>query len=260
MLLVFLVLRVPQMSQPFVIAAAQTIARAGDIPVNLACHLAFVEAAAAHDVRLLVFPELSLTGYELALAREVAIHPDDERLQPLREAAQQAGMTVVVGAPVWLDGALKIGALALLPDGGLNVYAKQFLHAGEDVVFEAGQAGMALNLGQACAALAICADIVHPEHARQAALLQATLYAAGVLISDKGYAPETELLQGYAREHRMAVLMANYGGQTGGWMPAGKSAVWDENGVLVTAADGLGEALVMAWQAEDGWRGEVLAL
>lgn len=249
------------MSSVLTIAAAQTIPVAGDFSANLIRHLAFIDAAAASQVDLLVFPELSLTGYELALAREAAIHPDDARLQPLREAARRVGMTVVVGAPVWLDGALKIGALALLPDGGITVYAKQFLHPGEDAVFEAGQAGVTLQLGQSNAALAICADIVHPEHARQAASLQATLYAAGVLISDKGYASETELLQGYAREHHMAVLMANYGGQTGGWMPAGKSAVWDEEGVLVTAADGLGEALVIAWKKEEGgWRGEVLAL
>lgn len=50
-----------------VIAAAQSISRPGDIEANVREHLRFITAAHAARVQMLVFPELSLTGYELPL-------------------------------------------------------------------------------------------------------------------------------------------------------------------------------------------------
>lgn len=50
------------------LAAAQTISIPGDVPANIQRHLAFMQAAAQQGVQLLVFPELSLTGYEPSLA------------------------------------------------------------------------------------------------------------------------------------------------------------------------------------------------
>ena len=57
----------------FKIAAAQVASVRGDIARNIAAHAAAIEAAANHDVSVLVFPELSLTGYEPELAAEVAM-------------------------------------------------------------------------------------------------------------------------------------------------------------------------------------------
>lgn len=48
---------------PAVFAAAQCAIRDGDIPANLALHLAFMRQAHEQGVDLLLFPELSLTGY-----------------------------------------------------------------------------------------------------------------------------------------------------------------------------------------------------
>lgn len=50
-------------------------------------------------------------------------------------------------------------------------------------------------------ASAVCADFFHASHAWQAADSGADLYAAGVLITENGYATDTALLQGYAGEH-----------------------------------------------------------
>ena len=99
----------------FALAAAQTIAVAGDIPANLQRHLAFMGVAAEHGVQVLVFPELSLTGYEPALAAGLAIAPDDMVLAPLREMAQALRLTAVVGMPIRLapEAGVAIGALVL---------------------------------------------------------------------------------------------------------------------------------------------------
>ncbi|WP_338131590.1 nitrilase-related carbon-nitrogen hydrolase [Serratia marcescens] len=83
----------------FTLAAAQYPAAAADIACNLERHLEFVAQAAQQQVQLLVFPELSLSGYELADAAELALTLGDPRLQPLAAAAQSHQMTIVVGAP-----------------------------------------------------------------------------------------------------------------------------------------------------------------
>lgn len=133
-------------------------------------------------------------------------------------------MTVVVGAPV-LDASseLLIGALVFSADGSVSIHTKEYLHAGEEVVFAARSGGPVLPIKDAFVGLAICADTTHPEHAARAAARGATVYAAGVLITESGYGPDTAQLTGYARAHRMAIVMANHGAATGGWEPGGRA-------------------------------------
>lgn len=243
-----------------IFAAAQSISIAGDVKANISRHLRFMEEAADHGVQFLVFPELSLTGYERGLGRELAIHPDNEMLMPLREQAQRTGMITVVGAPTFANESndVFIGALVLGRDVGL--YTKQHLHAGEELVFAAGSGGLMVPTGDTKVALAICADILQPAHAAQAAELKADVYAAGVLITENAYPAETELLRTYATKHSMAVLMANHGGATGGWNPSGRSAFWAEGGILIAAAPGEGDFLVIATRDAGQWSGKVVSV
>lgn len=78
------------------IALAQINTRLGDVSANLEKHLSLVQEARGAD--LLIFPELSLTGYVLQdLAVSVAHHPtsDDPVFQPLLEASRN--LDIVVG-------------------------------------------------------------------------------------------------------------------------------------------------------------------
>jgi predicted amidohydrolase len=246
----------------FTLAAAQSISIAGDVPANIERHLAFMRVAVQQGVQLLVFPELSLTGYEPSLAAELAIAPEDKMLAPLREMARELRMTAVVGMPIRLtpQAGVLIGALVLGADGSLAVYTKQHLHAGEEVAFVAGQGGEALEWGDDRIALAVCADFSHASHPRAAAQAGATVYAAGVLISEGGYATDSALLQGYAAEHGLLVLMANHGGPSGGWTCAGRSAIWAADGSLLAAVPGVGDALLIARREGGRWAGQVMAV
>lgn len=247
---------------PLIIAAAQSISIAGDLAANIVWHQRFMHVAAEQGVQLLVFPELSLTGYERGLAAELAIAPHAEVLQPLRDFAREVGVTTVVGMPIRLsqDSPVLIGALVLGVDGSLGIYSKQHLHAGEEVAFAPGTGGSTLTMGADTVALAVCADFSHASHAAAAAQQGADLYAAGVLITENGYAPDIVLLQGYASAHSMAVLMANHGGATGGWESAGRSAIWASDGSLIAAAPGTGNLLVVARRDVDGWKGQIVAV
>ncbi|WPO00182.1 carbon-nitrogen hydrolase family protein [Pseudomonas sp. MUP55] len=244
------------------LAAAQSLSIAGDVPANIARHLVFMQAAATQGVQLLVFPELSLTGYEPALAADLAIAPESPVLTPLREMARELRLTAVVGMPVRLapKADVMIAALVLGADGSLAVYTKQHLHPGEDVAFAAGQGGAVLESGSERIALAVCADFSHASHPRQAALAGANIYAAGVLISESGYAMDSALLRQCAVEHQLLVVMANHGGPSGGWVCAGRSAIWADDGRLLAAVPGVGEALVIARREGERWTGHVVTV
>jgi predicted amidohydrolase len=210
---------------------------------------------------LLVFPELSLTGYELAMAAANVVDPGSPVLDPLRQLAAEARMTIVAGAPVRSDReTLHIGALAIRPQGPVVTHTKEHTHYSEEGVFRPGRGGPVLPVEDARVALAICADAKHPEHAATAARRGATVYAASVMIIEEEYGPKAALLEGYARRHRMAVLLANYSGATGGAHSAGKSALWSEGGLLVAASGGTEEALVVGSKHDGVWTGAVLPL
>lgn len=242
-----------------IIAAAQSTSFPGDVARNVAHHLGFCTAAAERGVQFLVFPELSLTGYELTLARSNAVPPDSRVLDPLRRFASDAGMTIVVGAPVPnASGDLYISALSFHPDGSASTYAKEHVHESEAGVFASGPGGPVLRIPDATVALAICRDAAFPQHAATAAERGASLYAVGAMITEDDYPRKAGLLEAYAREHRMTVLLANYSGVTGGDQSAGKSALWAEGGRLIAASWGTEEAIVVGKKQNGVWTGTVL--
>ncbi|WP_282348410.1 carbon-nitrogen hydrolase family protein [Pseudomonas sp. PS01301] len=244
------------MSAP-VFAAAQCAVRAGDINSNLMLHMEFMRHAREHGVELLVFPELSLTGYEPALAEALVQDIDSPLLDPLRQLAQEVSMTTVVGLPLRLSSFEKplIAAFVIHQDGSLGVYTKQHLHLGEEQYFSAGGGGDLLHIADTRIALSLCADFSQPEHPSHASEQGAQLYAASVLIGETGYPHDSVLLQNYARHHGMAVLMANHGGETGGWSAAGRSAFWDERGRCVAATQGTGNRLLVVSKRQNNWHG-----
>lgn len=244
------------------IAAAQSTSVAGDLAANVAKHCRFINAAAASGVDLLLFPELSLCGYELPLLGTCTLKPSDAVLLPIVELAARTQMTVIVGAPVASQSARPhIGAITFLPDGTTSVYRKQYLHAGEEVFAAPGEIGAWRHpLGTESYSLAICADTTHAHHASAAAASGASLYLASVLVSEAGYAVDAANLQRHAARHRIGVLMANHGGPSGAYLSAGRSAFWSPDGELVVAAPGVGDCLAIVTRRDGDLRGEVVTV
>ena len=80
------------------IALAQINTHLGEVNANLEKHLALINQAQAADAELIVFPELSLTGYGLQdlvpnVAHKASV--DDPVFRPLLEASQK--LDIVVG-------------------------------------------------------------------------------------------------------------------------------------------------------------------
>ncbi|AVS70771.1 carbon-nitrogen hydrolase family protein [Paracidovorax avenae] len=239
------------------VAAAQASSLPGGPAANVGNHLRFAEAAAAEGVRLLVFPELSLSGYDLAGLAQSAVQPLDEALAPLRSAARRHGMALVAGAPVVSSqpgGKPGIGAITFRPDGGVSVYRKRHLHPGEELYAEPGtEEAHVQDFDGLPVAVAVCADVSHASHADAAARAGAALYAAGMVISSGGHAHDTACAQGHAKRCGMAVLLANHGTPTGGYDCVGRSAFWPPGGERMAEAPGTGDWLVIAEPTMAGW-------
>ncbi len=247
----------------FSIAAAQIGAVAGNVAANTETHAAMMRAAAARGVDVVVFPELSLTGYEPRLAASLAFTANDLRLQPLALLARELGITAILGAPLAVDAPKPaIGAVVLGADGAITAYHKMHLHPGEEEYFTEGAAPLVVaGLDtRHIVGVAVCADITHASHPALYAARDAGIYAAGVFITDTGYAPDTALLADYARRHDMLVVMANYNAPSGGYTAAGRSAIWAPGGQPLASADDTQAALVIARDSGGQWLGDVLAL
>jgi len=241
------------------IAAAQSGSRPGDIAWNIQHHLEFIQQAALLHVDLLMFPELSLTGYELPLMAELALPLDDERLQPFASAAQQHQMGISIGLPLQADDNVRLSALTFLPDGTRIAYSKRNLYGQEKEIFAAGHTVPMFGYQHHQVALAICADISVEAFARDASARGADLYATSVLVSEQGYETDCNYLARWSRDYQMAVVMANHAWPTGGYQCAGKSAFWDPTGRQVIRG-GEGEQLIIARRNGNHWQGETHSL
>ena len=165
------------------VGLAQIDCRLGDLEANLERHLEWIERARAQGVDLLVFPELSLTGYRLLhLTSRVAL----SRRSPLLERlAQAAGpMSVVAGFVEESDRGVLHNSAALLSGGAVrHVHRKlylptygifqevRFFRAGKRLDLAELPSGVSGNL----AGLLICEDLWHPELARRLAVAGARL-------------------------------------------------------------------------------------
>jgi NAD+ synthase (glutamine-hydrolysing) len=86
--------------QPYTLALAQIDVTLGDLEANLAKHLEYVERAKDAGASLLIFPELSLTGYYLQdITNQIGmcVSPPAPPLQKLLKASRDHDLDIVVG-------------------------------------------------------------------------------------------------------------------------------------------------------------------
>lgn len=237
-------------ARPLRIAIAQTTAIPGDVAANAASAGSFIARAADGGARLVVFPELSLTGYELeriAGSPTLWIHPDDERLAVIRDTCARAKMTAILGAP-WLPRGEhpRIAALVFTPDGDLRVSCKEYVHESEATLFEPGEPAAPFDLDGWRIAIAICFDAAHPRHAEAAARAGADVYVTSALYI-VGEERRLDLHQGArAMDNRMFGVFANYAGTTGSFTSCGSSGVWRPSGDILARASSAEETLLFA--------------
>lgn len=219
---------------------------AGDIEANLDKHDALVDLAISCQADLICFPELSLTGYEPKLAKQLATHPADLRLSRLQSRADAQSAAIAVGLPTPAQSGLNISLILFQPGQPPVVYAKQQLHEDELPYFVPGEQQILLRSSGHGIAPAICYESLQASHAANAAALGADIYLASVAKSAQGIAKANLHYPAIAQRHAMTVLMANCIGPCDDFLAAGQSAIWNARGDLLTRleADREGVALL----------------
>jgi 5-aminopentanamidase len=263
---------------PLTVSTIQYAALDGGIEANVPEHVRLIEDADSHGARLVLFPELSLTGYDLPLLRAGGhwVATVDHRLDPIREICRRTGITAVVGAPYREpDGTPRLASLGVHPDGTEEAGFKAHLHGDEEALFEAGlgfaggqlgEEGQVLEPGQGPLlldvdgwkiALAICFDAAHPAHSGAAAAAGADVYAVSALYTEEEGHRLGLHLGARAMDNRMYGVLANLGGRTPLGPSCGLSGFWGPDGLVMQQARSAGTEVVTAvlrWGALNRYR------
>jgi predicted amidohydrolase len=149
------------------LALAQFNTQLGNVNANLQKHLDLIDQAVAKDVDLLIFPELSLTGYalqDLAIPSAIRPHQKDAVFHALLEASQQ--LDIMVGF-VHEDRRHKFYMAAAYLSGGriIHIHNKIYLPTygmfDEGRFFAPGDSVRAFNTRYGRVGMLICEDFWH---------------------------------------------------------------------------------------------------
>ncbi|UQX01043.1 carbon-nitrogen hydrolase family protein [Streptomyces sp. RerS4] len=222
------------------IAAAQLTCVPADVTANAALAAALAGQARDRGAELVVFPELTLTGYELeSLAEDPGLwlaDADDPRL----DGPRSAGIAVAVNAALRADGPLPALATLVYDADGAHVttYAKQHLYGHEQDVFAPGDTDGRFELGGMRFSLGICFDHHFPDLAARARADDCRVHLASSLYgTGDGRAQRASVYPGIAKGYGLHVALANHVGPAGPWTGCGGAAVWAPDGRSLAEAD-----------------------
>lgn len=247
-----------------ILAVAQTHPIKGDILKNIENHKRLIDIALSCNADTVIFPELSLTGYEPELAQTLAIAVDDSRLAVFQDISNTQNLTIGVGVPLKQgdDTYSQMGNICLPSDEALRssfqvitismiifkpyqprqVYSKKYLHSSEIPFFVSGD-NVSTFINSTKIALAICYEISVAQHAKDAFDNGAEYYIASVVEDNIDKA--ITKLSITAAQYNMTILMANAVGQTGAYFCNGKSSIFGRDGKILGQLDAVHEGVLV---------------
>ena len=225
------------------ICAAQTRPIKGDLQRNIANHKKLIDLAVFYGADTVIFPELSLTGYEPELSKELATHQDDSRFDDFQKISDDNQVTIGVGVPTKNNKGICISMVLFQSQKARQTYSKNYLHPDEEEFFISGQSSAGFIVNKA--ALAICYELSVPEHSEMAFKNGAEIYIASVAKSVNQVDKAIKSLSAIGNKYSMMVLMSNCIGQSGGYECAGKTSIWNNKGLLVGQLNDRNEGIII---------------
>ena len=215
------------------ICLAQTKSIKGDLIKNIQTHLEFIERSFEWSADIIVFPELSLTGYEPSMAEALAKNFDDPIFAPFQEKADEHKISIAVGMPLKTKKGIVIGMIIFQPNMRRSFYAKQILHADEVPYFVPGESQFILPIQSQKIGLAICYEALQEAHFFKTKKAGATVYLASVAKSQRGIVKSYAHFSQVSNEYSTPILLVNRVGFCDDFMAAGQTAAWDLNGNII---------------------------
>jgi len=239
------------------ISVAQISCSLGDPQANLSKVGDFCRRANEAGAELIVFPEMTDTGYSMSVIQE---HADDWNrgfVPGLREIANRLSMAIVSGVSE-REGSSIYNSQVLIDAMGDIVakYRKAHLYAvapvEEQTCFVPGDTFASFALGDLRFGFSICYDLRFPEMYRKLATEQ---NVGAFLISSAWPFPRDEhfrvLAQARAIENQSYVVASNRVGKDDDLWFCGSSAIIDPRGVIIAAASADREELIHADLSEE---------
>lgn len=147
-------------------AVAQIAPKLGDVQANIALHLETIAAARVAGAQLLIFPELSLTGYTVRdMNYELCLRIDDERLDVFRQESED--MVIILGG-IEEDERYGVFNSAFVFDGGTTqtyrkIYPPDYGIFEEGRYFLRGDSAALIHTRFGRIGVLVCEDLWHPS-------------------------------------------------------------------------------------------------
>jgi omega-amidase len=239
------------------VAAAQISCVLGDFDANLRKIRDFAGLAKKSGAQLVVFPEMSDTGYSMPVIQKNARNWKDGAVVDLQELAKQNSIGIVAGISD-RDGGSIFNAQVLLNAKGevLAKYRKTHLVTAapldERVCLSSGNEFVACKLETFNVGLSICYDLRFPEMARTLAVK----HGANVIVNSSAWpvvrAEHLRILAlARAVENQTYLVAANRVGTDDGVTFCGSSVIVDPSGKILAAASADREELIEAEISEE---------
>ncbi len=244
----------------FKAAIAQIDCRVGAVEKNIKRHLEFIDRAIAEHAQLVVFPELSLTGYTLRdLAWDVALNPSDNSvLSPLLEKSRKISLAigfVEIGPQYGIYNSAMFLEDGLIKHIHRKIYPPTYGMFEEGRYFSAGEAAAAFDSKLGRFGMLICEDFWHISLPYLLALDGAEallcLTASPTRLSGEGIQLDNQVVnyehhRTYARLLNVYVLFSNRVGFEDGVNFWGGSSITSAGGEMLMSARLHEEELITA--------------
>lgn len=242
------------------IGLAQMAPKLGNVAANLATHLELMQRAADEGAELVIFPELSLTGYYLRdLVAEVATPVEGDTFKALYEASRHLKLDVMVG---FVDVSPRSNfyiAAAYISQGELvhvhhKVYLPTYTMFDDGRFFAWGEQVRAFDTRFGRVGMLICEDFWHVSTSyllwldgADMLLTQSASPGRGVDAGDTLQIQRSvnRFLQAYGYLYTSYVIHCNRVGFEDGELFWGGSSVISPNGEMAVEAPVFDEALVI---------------
>ena len=244
-------LAMPSEVLPMRIAICQGPAEGGSIAQNLDLLERRAAEAVSRGARLLICPEMFLSGYNIGAERvsRLAEPADGPSLARAATIACERAVALLVGYPERGEGGAVYNAVRLIGRDGIPLANYRKCHLFGDLdrgMFRPGSGPSGVvDLDGVRVGLLICYDVEFPESVRLLALAGADLVAVPTALMDPFEIVARTVIPARAVENQVFLAYANRCGREGDLRYCGQSCVAGPDGSDLARA-GRGEELILA--------------
>ena len=233
------------------IAVVQMETNLLEIEANSTKILEFISRAATNDAQIVVFPECTITGYNMTLdeAEGLAVSIPCAQTELITKACASSGILAVVGTiERGQDGRLYNTAVLIHSDGVLGIYRKTHLPMlGIDRFLSPGDAipePFSTELGRL--GMLICYDVRFPEPVRVLSLAGTQIVLIPTAWPDKASLYPDFVVRTRSEENHVYIAAANHVGEERGVRYLGRSLITSPSGEIIAEGTATEEEILYA--------------